>query len=144
MNSDETDYRKEGMRVLAAAGAQRTCMTKSMPTAMVVPSARPRPKSVAAKAGTLNGMMGWGLHFTALMSIFTELQPNEICGLESEPCTSEDEKDKGVGGGMARGCDKGGVTLTLTLSDSWVYMVIIKMKAAWMHPSGARSRKLVK
>ena len=35
-----------------------TCMKNNMPTAMVVPSASPKAKRVAAKAGTLNGMMG--------------------------------------------------------------------------------------
>lgn len=34
-------------------------MTNSMPTEIVVPSAKPKAKSVAAKAGTLKGMMGW-------------------------------------------------------------------------------------
>lgn len=34
-------------------------MKKSMPTAIVVPSAKPKAKSVAAKAGTLKGMRGW-------------------------------------------------------------------------------------
>lgn len=61
---------------------QLTCMKKSMPTAIVVPSAKPKAKSVAAKAGTLKGMRGWNWR-TALMSIFTVLQPNEIC---SEKC----------------------------------------------------------
>lgn len=36
-----------------------TCMKKSMPTAIVVPSAKPKANSVAAKAGTLKGMRGW-------------------------------------------------------------------------------------
>ena len=52
-------------------------MKNSMPTAMVVPSARPKAKSVAANAGTLKGMRGWTRR-AALMSIFTVLQPNEI------------------------------------------------------------------
>lgn len=55
-----------------------TCMKKSIPTAMVVPSAKPKAKSVAAKAGILKGMRGWYCR-TALMSIFTVLQPNDIC-----------------------------------------------------------------
>lgn len=53
-------------------------MTKSIPTAIVVPSANPKAKSVAANAGTLKGMSGWNWR-TALMSIFTVLQPNDIC-----------------------------------------------------------------
>ena len=44
---------------------------------MVVPSARPKAKSVAANAGTLKGMRGWTRR-AVLMSIFTVLQPNEI------------------------------------------------------------------
>lgn len=50
-----------------------------MPTAIVVPSASPRAKRLAAKADMLNGIMGWWTIRGALMSIFTELQPKEIC-----------------------------------------------------------------
>lgn len=50
-----------------------------MPTAMVVPSASPRAKRLAAKADMLNGIMGWWTRRGALMSIFTELQPKETC-----------------------------------------------------------------
>lgn len=39
-------------------GHSHTCIKKSMPTAIVVPSAKPKAKSVAAKAGTLKGIMG--------------------------------------------------------------------------------------
>jgi len=49
-----------------------------MPTAIVVPSASPSAKRVAANAAMLKGMMGWWMCRAALMSIFTELQPNEI------------------------------------------------------------------
>lgn len=45
---------------------------------MVVPSAKPKAKSVAANAGTLKGTSGWNWR-TALMSILTVLQPNDIC-----------------------------------------------------------------
>lgn len=57
-------------------------MKKSMPTAIVVPSAKPKAKSVAAKAGTLKGMRGWNWR-AALMLIFTVLQPNDICSKET-------------------------------------------------------------
>lgn len=59
-------------------GLGYTCMKNSMPTAMVVPSANPKAKRVAAKAGTLNGIRGWK-RLTALMSILTVLQPKDIC-----------------------------------------------------------------
>lgn len=39
-------------------GHSRTCIQKSMPTAIVVPSAKPKAKSVAANAGTLKGIRG--------------------------------------------------------------------------------------
>lgn len=57
-------------------------MKKSMATANVVPSAKPKAKSVAAKAGTLKGMRGWNWR-VALMLIFTVLQPNDICSKET-------------------------------------------------------------
>lgn len=38
---------------------KHACIKKSMPTAIVVPSAKPKAKSVAAKAATLKGMRGW-------------------------------------------------------------------------------------
>lgn len=50
-----------------------------MPTAIVVPRASPKAKRVAAKDATLKGIIGWWTRCAALMSIFTELHPKEIC-----------------------------------------------------------------
>lgn len=70
----QTKGQREGQRSIC-----HTWIKNSMPTAIVVPSANPRAKRLAAKADMLNCIMGWWTRRGALMSIFTELQPKAIC-----------------------------------------------------------------
>lgn len=51
----------------------------SIPTAIVVPSASPKANKDAANADSPKGIMGRGSLLAALMSIFTELHPKDIC-----------------------------------------------------------------
>lgn len=64
-------------RPLGSGNNRLTWITNNIPTAIVVPNARPKANKEAANADNPKGIIGRGSLLAMLISILTELQPKE-------------------------------------------------------------------